>query len=364
MSSAGKHILIYRLGSLGDTIIALPCFHQVKKAYPNAKITVLTNKPVMSKAAALEAVLGTGYFYDNVLHYPVGTRDFKLLFGLVKQIRSLKIDTVVNLTATRSKISGKRDWLFFKAAGVSKLIGFTTPAEAMNFENNIIGGNIKWEAKRLIEQIEILGKIHLDNDQYWDLKLTEQEKMAADVILQHLPATAPIITVGTGTKAQTNDWGRENWLQLITNLRLQLPGWKLLVIGATEESGLADECLELWGNDGLNLCGKTSPRVSAAILKKTMIYVGHDSGPMHLAACVGTPCVGIFSGRNAYGRWLPRGNNNKIIYHKTSCNGCGLEVCIKEKKRCILSISVGEVAAAVLSITETHNQKEKKQYII
>jgi ADP-heptose:LPS heptosyltransferase len=67
---------------------------------------------------------------------------------------------------------------------------------------------------------------------------------------------------------------------------------------------------------------------------------------MHLAASVGTVCVSIFSARNRPGIWFPFGNAHEVIYHKTDCFGCNLEVCTIEKKKCILSISVDEVVAA------------------
>ena len=53
-----KRIVIYRLGSIGDTVIALPCFKLIKSSYPNHKILVLTNVPVSDKTAPLMSVLG------------------------------------------------------------------------------------------------------------------------------------------------------------------------------------------------------------------------------------------------------------------------------------------------------------------
>jgi ADP-heptose:LPS heptosyltransferase len=99
--------------------------------------------------------------------------------------------------------------------------------------------------------------------------------------------------------------------------------------------------LEESGLPGTNLCGVVGPRVSAAVLAKARIFVGHDSGPMHLAACMGVPVVAVFSARNHAGEWYPRGGvlRNRIIYHKTECAGCGLVDCVVEKKRCIASIT-------------------------
>src|SRR5476651_2573351 len=96
--SKNNRILIYRLGSLGDTIMALPSFHQIKNSFPLADITLLTNKPVMTKAAAIETILGTEYFFNRTINYPVGTRSITVLFNLIRQIRALKIDTVISIT--------------------------------------------------------------------------------------------------------------------------------------------------------------------------------------------------------------------------------------------------------------------------
>lgn len=350
MNARADRILIYRLGSLGDTIVALPCFHKVKEVYPKSEIILLTNKPVMSKAAPLEAVLGSGYFFDRVLAYPVGTRNLFVLFSLLRQIRSYKINTLVNLTAARSKKAALRDKWFFRAAGIKTLIGF--PVEDKDFEIAIdpLTGDYEWEADRLIRRIKVLGDIQLDEDSYWDLRLTASEINDANEELNEFLPGKPIIAICVGTKMQSKDWGENNWIDLVKGLNVILPDGQLVIVGAPEEADRAGKCLEVWNYSGINLCGKTSPRVSAAVLRRADIFIGHDSGPMHLAACVGTPCVAIFSSRNLPRQWYPRGIFNKVIQHKTDCAGCKLEVCTIEKKKCILSITVDEVLNAVADV--------------
>ena len=94
-------ILIYRLGSLGDTVVALPCFRLIRSHYPEAEIVVLTNIPVSGKAAAIEAVLeGTGLI-DRYIPYPLGLRDPGKLAELRRRIAAEKFDRVISLTAPR-----------------------------------------------------------------------------------------------------------------------------------------------------------------------------------------------------------------------------------------------------------------------
>ena len=97
----------------------------------------------------------------------------------------------------------------------------------------------------------------------------------------------------------------------------------------------------------MNLCGKLTPRESAACFARSKLFLGHDSGPMHLAAAVGTPCVAIFAARNLPRVWFPYGKQHRVIYHEVDCMGCGLETCIVEGKRCLRGISVDEAYATV-----------------
>ena len=69
-----QRVVIYRLGSLGDTVVALPCFHKVAKAFPDAERIVLTNVPVSSNAAPVETILGGSGLIHATLAYPIGTR--------------------------------------------------------------------------------------------------------------------------------------------------------------------------------------------------------------------------------------------------------------------------------------------------
>jgi ADP-heptose:LPS heptosyltransferase len=160
-----------------------------------------------------------------------------------------------------------------------------------------------------------------------------------------------MIAVSVGTKVQAKDWGRENWRTLLSKLAASHAGQSLLLTGAPEESEASEFAADGWraagGGPVVNLCGKLSPRESAAALSGAKIFVGHDSGPMHLAAAVQVPCVAIFAARNVPRVWFPFGERHRVVYHQVDCMGCGLETCIVEKKKCILSITVDEVMAAV-----------------
>ena len=344
-------VLIYRLGSLGDTIIALPAFHIVRRAFPESRITLLTNKPVSAKAAAAEEVLGRGYFFDEVLDYPAGTRNPLILAGLIWRLHRLRIRTAVNLAAFRSDVSNTRDRLFFRAAGVQRFIGFTLQPQDKQPIPNAAKGETEWETERISRRVSGIGMIDLDDPKNWDLRLTPDEISAGQSLLEKLPADRPVVALSTGTKIQAKHWGIEKWEELSRQLAKHLPEWSAVFLGSASENHEASRCAVPWGSRAVNLCGKATPRESAAALRRCQLFLGHDSGPMHLASCLGVPCVAVFSARNLPRQWFPRGGNrNRIIQRRPECAGCGLEVCIEQGTRCLTDISVAEVLEAALEI--------------
>ena len=185
------------------------------------------------------------------------------------------------------------------------------------------------------------------DDRWWNLGLSADEHAQARGHLAGLIDDRRFFALSVGTKADVSDWTQPNWLALVPALSDRYPDWGLVTLGAADEYDRSESLLKMWNGPRLNLCGKPAPRVSAAILEKADCFIGHDSGPMHLAANVGTPCVAVFSARMHPGVWYPRGTGHQVLYHQTECANCQLSVCVTHNKKCILSITSDEVVRAV-----------------
>jgi ADP-heptose:LPS heptosyltransferase len=278
--------------------------------------------------------------------YPVATRNPWRLGALSLKLRRASFDAVVNLTEWRGELALKRDAAFFRACGIPRLIGFDIgPGEAAPADGE---GRVERVAAGLLRRVASLGRADLDDPRWFGLDLSEEEMRRAAATLRQggIPDTYLVFSVGT--KLSVNDWGQENWralLRLVGSRRREIG---CVCIGAASEEARALECLAEWRGPTLNLCGRASPRQGGAVLAGARLFVGHDSGPMHLAASVGTPCVAIFSARNPPGKWFPLGGGHDVIYRRVNCMNCGLNECQAEGKKCILGITVTEVADAVL----------------
>ena len=337
-----SRVLIYRLGSLGDTVVALPAFHLIAHAFPTAERWVLTDFHRDAKATPLEQVLSNTDLVQGYIHYPLHLRAPLRLVQLRKEIQHLHADLLIYLAASRGAVKLFRDLMFFRWCGIHRFIGAPRTRDLRN-PRALTDGTFESEGSRLLRCLHQLGESSIEAAGAFDLELTPHERAAAKNALAELPADIPILAVSIGAKVDVKDWGDPHWSTFLTRLRTHLPGWSLIFLGAPVERERSQQLLSLWSGPTKNLCGTLSVRTSAAVLEHARAFVGHDSGPMHLAASVGTPCVGIFSSRNLPGTWFPHGGHHRVIYNDVSCRGCELDVCVSQGKRCILGISPDEV---------------------
>ncbi|HEU4459533.1 MAG TPA: glycosyltransferase family 9 protein [Methylibium sp.] len=330
-TAPGSTVLIFRIGSLGDTVVALPCLHRIAQCYATSRRVLLTNVPVSTKAAPAQAVVGGVGLIDDYLAYPVGLRSPAGLWRLARQIRALAPSALVYLMPTRSRLGLWRDLSFFKLCGVPSIVGAPL-AEDLRRNRRDAGGLFESEGSRLARCLAPLGAIDLADRALWDLRLTADERANARRVCAALGGR-PFLAINMGGKIAIKDWGVERWQALLGELRAARPGFGLLVVGAPEDHARGADAAARWGEGAVNACGALTPRESAAAMESAAAFVGHDSGPMHLAAAVGVRCVGLFGSHEPPALWHPIGVGHTAIHRMA-----GVE-----------TIGVAEVRAAVLA---------------
>lgn len=315
-SAAGivETVVIFRLGSLGDTVNCLPCFHQIMRVFPSARRALLTNIPVSNLAPPAESVLRGGGFIQAALHYNVGERRIGKLLELRRKLRALDATTLIYLTEGRSLTATWRDVLFFRFCGFTRIIGAPITPGLFQGRRDHKTGDVEREIERLARCLSDLGPIDLQDPANWDLNLTGQERADADAFLAPL-GTHTFIAINTGGKVKAKDWGEERWADLLARLSRSKPNDGLVVIGAADDSARAQRLIEHWRGPTLDLCGKLLPRQSAAVLARARLFVGHDSGPLHLSAAMGLTCVAMFGDYNRPKKWHPVGERHRIIHN-------------------------------------------------
>jgi ADP-heptose:LPS heptosyltransferase len=167
-------------------------------------------------------------------------------------------------------------------------------------------------------------------------------------LLEEEGIPTPFVAASIGTKSTLNDWGSDNWRQVLEALAREFPAHGLVLLGSGEERARSEGLAAAWAGPRANLCGATSPRVTAAILTRAALFLGHDSGPMHVAAAAGAPVVAVFSARNPPGQWFPGGTGHAVLYPQSFYDPARREDAAHQQAA-INSISVEDVFRAARS---------------
>ena len=135
-------------------------------------------------------------------------------------------------------------------------------------------------------------------------------------------------------------WGSERYRQVLVKLSTDYSVFPIFLGG--EADFVDSEYVLGHMNEGMNLCGSSSVQESLKIMEACDIFFGNDTGPMHMANCVGLPCFVIFSEIDASYKWEPFGDRHTVLRRWVHCRGCQLRTCGKSST-CMDLIKVDEV---------------------
>jgi asparagine synthase (glutamine-hydrolysing) len=351
-----RRLLVFRIGQLGDTIVALPAMWLVRKHFPNAHITLLCDRhPGKTHVLASDLLRGAGIF-DDYLSYPVSQSTELVrrarMSALLAAIRRARFDTLVYLAPTNRKSDQiERDRRFFRMAGIRNFIGMRgfEPLEPKR-----AGHPMKLmprESELLLRRLAASGlTVEPEDESQMDLGLRPEDDAPLLSWLAKLPSDQDRIwlAVGPGSKMPAKRWPLKRFREVVDLLIQQFNVWPV-VFGGKEDRVIGEWLLQQWGR-GYNAAGALDLRPSAAALKRCALFLGNDTGTMHMAAAVGVPCVAIFSARERPGLWFPFGEGHRVFRSDIECEGCGLVECIELGNECLKRISTTEVLDACREI--------------
>ena len=171
---------------------------------------------------------------------------------------------------------------------------------------------------------------------------------AADSLLVEYgidPGT-PLLAVNIGATRPQKRWFAESFAAMLDGLE----GTQIVLVGAgVEDTQMAEDILSRTKSSPINLVGKTKVRALAAVLKRCDLLISGDSGPMHLATAVGTPCVALFGSTDPKVTG-PFDEYSEAIYKNLSCSPCGNHPTCNGRYDCLREITPEEVVLAARGV--------------
>ena len=339
------NILVLIVGQLGDTLVSLPALRAIREHFADASISLFRDDRIRGGVPIASIVSGMG-LADEVIEYPNGvSRDgffehLDRLHEFAECLRSRRFKTLVYAGLHAPSASRTQELLrFFREIGISEFIGLPDPHPVQPRTKGNPLPQVERIGMELLNRLAKAGIPHpRDGDLRFDLNLGATEESCVRDWIAALPPDGGRrwIGIGVGSRKAANAWPRDRLENVVRRLVQEYALWPV-VFGGKGDSGIGERLVREWGC-GYIAAGVLGVRAAAHALSRCVLYIGNDSGTMHLAASAGVRCVVPFSARDFPGKWHPFGEGHAILRAWVSCEGCQLEACPHDNK-CLRLIS-------------------------
>jgi len=340
-----ERIVVLHLNQIGDLMFALPALKALREAFPGAHITSVLRPH-------LAGLVEHSGFVDEIVHRPDGGPWRAAGLGLRLRRARPDLAVVFSQSATMAlcaRLSGAKHRVGYVDSDLSRLLnhriqvrGIPCPEKVMRL---LAGLGLEAEKRDYVGLI----RLSKGDEEEGGRKLGECRPRRE----------GPLVALAAGEAGGRpyKSWSGEGFREVARRLAEEERA-RLVIVGSEKDRTLGDEIMSQAGvGQQCNLAGRTTPAELAAVLAGCDMLIGIDSGPMHVAAAMGTPVVGLFGPTDPY-RTGPQGEGHEVIFHRQECWGpCVHPVTPKcAERRCMSAITVEEVLAAARRILARRGQ--------
>jgi lipopolysaccharide heptosyltransferase II len=359
---APRRILLLRLERIGDLLMTLEAIGAVRAAAGDAEIDLVVgswNEPIARSIPGLRLV--------EVLDAEWLRRDgqglgLAALLRRARAWRALRYDLAINFEGDiRSNLllalSGTPRRIGFDMAGGGPLLTDAVPFDPRQ--------HVSVNTLRLVARA-FPGFGHPDAAEHMPrpplLSVPDDHRQRAAALLgdgssRHTPKR-PLVGIHASGGREIKQWHPERFAEVASALR-DARDAVIVLTGAPEDREVVDQVKSRIAGDVIDLCGRADLLTLAAVLERLDLFISGDTGPMHLAAAVGTPVVALF-GPSDPARWGPDGsptNRAAILRVDLPCSPCNRirqppERCVGHVPDCLTHIEAHQVTAAAIDLLD------------
>ena len=345
-----RRILVMKFFGLGSIFYAAPALVSLRKTHPEASIHFLTfesNRPFLELLQCVDSILTIRT--SSPVRFVLDTVSF--IRGVVSHPYEVVFDF---------EFFSKFSTFLCAISGSRRRVGFALP--------------VRWRTALLTDEVTIRKDRHVSeafasqirlfsdlpvSDEQIRLQPTAQARAMVDALLNERDKRILVVNVNAGPTFIERRWPAERFSQLTTTLAAD-GAIDIVFTGEASEREYVESVLAKIPNSSrcVNLAGRLTVDELLAVLERAELVVSNDTGPLHLAAGVGTPVVGLFGPESPlfYG---PRGAKSALVYKKIACSPCMNVYSAKTFRcpydaECMRRIEVEDVEIAIADLMKVH----------
>ncbi len=348
MLDGARRILLVKPSALGDVVHTLPVVATLKRRYPQAALDWLVEEesaPLVAGHPAVDRLVVSGR--RRWLRQLRRGADVSTALGeigtFVRELRRRRYDAVLDLQGLLKSA------LYVIAAGAPVRVGLADAREGARW---VLTHRVAVPPQPVhaVERYLALAAAVDARDVVRDftIPLVSEDVTAAQHLVADLPR--PRVALHPATRWETKLWEVERWRTVAAALTAE--GVGVVVTGGAADAAVAAALCEGLRPAPRSLAGRVALKGLAAVFRSVDLVVTVDSGPMHIAAAVGTPVVALF-GPTDPARTGPLGPG-RVLRQPLPCSPCLQRTCrIAETRKCMRDLDVASVLAAVRDLLAT-----------
>ncbi len=337
-----KRILVIRLDRLGDVILSTPVLEALRHRFPHVFIAMLV-RPLCQ-----DAIVGNP-FVNDVLLYDKDQAQHGVwaTIRFARALRRYQFDTALVLHP-----SNRSHWIPWLAR-IPVRIGYHRKLPWLlthRLAHRKQEGR-QHESAYTLEMLQVFGITSVAPAPHVTVQASAAKRIEELLGESGIAPSDRLVGIHPSASCISKRWLPERFADVADRLVVQERA-KICVVAGEADTIHAHAVIQRMRQPALNLAGRLNVAELAALLRRCQVLISNDSGPVHVAAAVGTPVVAIF-GRNQRGlspqRWGPIGDSHVILHKEVGCVTCLAHACDIEFL-CLTALTADEVFRAVVSV--------------
>lgn len=329
---ASEKILLIRLSSLGDIVLTTPAIRAVRSHFPNAYIAMLVGKQssnVLEKNPHLDEIIAFDRFAKD--------KDTGEMLRTIRTLRERKFTLAIDF---QRKF---RTGLLMYFSGAAQRIGKGALCTVRVLERDN-----KHATAHYFDLLHAVGIRAVDQKLELFLAASERTDASQRFDAAGVRQTGLKVGIFPGAGWKLREWMPQRFAAIGNRLAEHFNA-EVLIFGGPRESELVHTVADLMDARAVPFAGNLQVRELAACIEKCDLFLTNDTGPMHIAAAVGTPTVSLFGPGNHI-RFQPLGGLHQTIRHDVACSPCKQFTDKCKNNICMKKITVDEVWQSISDV--------------
>jgi lipopolysaccharide heptosyltransferase II len=340
-----QKVLCIRLDTLGDVLMTTPAIRAIKETLPHSHITLLTSPPGAQSVPFIPEIDDL-LIYDAPWMKASPTRaDSQYDQAMLEELRARRFDAAVIFTVYSQNPLPAALFCYMADIPLRLATCRENPYQLLTHWVKEIEPEqtIRHEVQRQLDLVASVGCAARSQRMRFCTgegaqKSAVRKLTAAGVNLAH-----PWIAVHPGVTAPSRQYRPAGFAEAARSLAIE-DGLQVVFTGGTGEMTLVEQIRDQMGVPSFTLAGCLSLEELAAVLERATLLIANNTGPVHVAAAVGTPVVDLYALTNP--QHTPWGVPNRVLFHDVPCKYCYKSVCPMGHHDCLERVEPRQVVQA------------------